>query len=212
MVMPFGGLLSDLQAQPTGLAAEVAAKALTTSERIGGTDGFGGVYLGDYMGHMDRHMGFHGADSLADPEGRVFMRFDNESGENSVFRVVYMASHLGLDEQTLEVAVDAASSVTVELPCAEIVGLGSLTEVGDVAALLGDGVSLDNRWCVPAFLGSDFACGTEYVCHLGADIDDLDGDGDTDELLVTTDALTLHMRPGGFFGHGGMMGMWPLRR
>ncbi|MCH7873200.1 MAG: hypothetical protein IID33_16010, partial [Planctomycetes bacterium] len=62
---------------------------------------------------------------------------------------------------------------------------------------------------VPAFLGTDFTCGDEYVCRLRADVDDLDGDGDTSELIVITESLALHMGPGGFGRYGGMMGMWP---
>jgi hypothetical protein len=41
---------------------------------------------------------------------------------------------------------------------------------------------------------------------LTVDIDDLDGDGDTEELLATTEALYLHIGPGGISGHGHMGG------
>ncbi|MCH7872856.1 MAG: hypothetical protein IID33_14265, partial [Planctomycetes bacterium] len=148
-MLPVGSILDGVIAEPSGLAAEVAAKALATSERIGGADGFGGAHLDDYSDHIDRHMGFHGAEYLADPDGRVVMRFENASEEEAVFQVVYLASHLGMDERIMEVSVAAASSATVDLPCAEIVGLGSLTDVGDIAARLAGGAELDNQWREP---------------------------------------------------------------
>jgi len=62
---------------------------------------------------------------------------------------------------------------------------------------------------VPAFLGLDYECEDTYRFTLTPDVDDLDGDGDTTELIVQSDALGLHMMNGGPFGHmhGGGMGM-----
>lgn len=190
--------------EPTGLAAQVAEKALTIGEQIGGEDGFGGAALDGYISHMEDHMGFHGTDDLADSEGHMTVVLLNESEEDSTFDVVYIASHMGIDEQILEVDVAAGDDVTVELPCSEIIGLGSLTLVGETAVQLGDGTEFENTMCVPAFLGSDYLCGSAYHGFLTADVDDLDGDGDTDELIVTTEAFGFHTGPGGMGGHGHM--------
>ena len=190
--------------EPTGLAAQVAAKALTIGERIGGEDGFGVAAVDGYLSHMEDHMGFRGTDDLADPDGHMTVVLLNESGENSTFDVVYIASHMGIDEQVLEVNVPAGNEVTVELPCSEIIGLGSLTLVGETAVQLGNGAEFENTMCVPAFLGSDYLCGSTYHGFLAADVDDLDADGDTDELIVTTEAFDVHTGPGGMGGHGHM--------
>lgn len=112
---------------------------------------------------------------------------------------------MGIDEQVLEVDVPAGGEVAIELPCSEIIGLGSLTVVGDVAVQLADGTEFENTMCVPAFLGSDYLCESAYHCFLTTDIDDLDADGDTEELIVTTEALDFHTGPGGMGGHGHMM-------
>lgn len=189
----------------TGLATEVAAKALTIGEQIGGEDGFGGTVVGGYLFRMEDHMGFHGADNLADSTGRMTVVLHNESDEDCTFDVVYLASHMGIDEQTLEVEVSAGGEVAIELPCSEIIGLGSLTSVGDVAVELADGTVFENTMCVPAFLGSDYLCESTYHDFLTIDVDDLDADGDTEELIVTTEAFDFHAGPRGSREHGHMM-------
>lgn len=195
--------------EPTGLAAQVAGKAATIVEQIGGEDGFGGTVLDGYVSHMENHMGFHGLADLADPDGYMTVVLHNESAEDSTFDLVYLASHMGIDEQVLGVDVPAGGEVTVELPCSEIIGLGSLTVVGESAVQLADGTEFENTMCVPAFLGSDYVCESVYHCFLAPDVDDLDGDGDTEELIVTTEALDFHTGPGGTDGHGHMMmGTW----
>jgi len=190
--------------EPTGLAAQVAGKAQTIAEQIGGEDGFGGAAFDGYLSHMDDHMGFHGTGDLADPDGHMTAVLLNETNEDSTFDVVYIASHFGLDEQVLEVDVPAGDEVTVELPCSEIIGLGSLTLVGATAVQLNGGTEFENTMCVPAFLGSDYVCGTTYHGFLTVDVDDFDADGDTEELIVSTESLTWHMGPGGMGGHGHM--------
>lgn len=190
--------------EPTGLATQVAEKALTIGEQIGGENGFGGAVLDGYRSHMEDRMGFHGADDLADPDGHMTVVLQNESSEDSTFDVVYIASHMGIDEQVRAVDVPAGDEVTVELPCSEIIGLGSLTLVGETAVQLDDGTEFQNTMCVPAFLGSDYLCGSAYHVFLAADVDDLDGDGDTDELIVTTEAFGFHTGPAGMGGHGHM--------
>jgi hypothetical protein len=207
MGFTFAGLAagSSDAGEPTGLAGRVARTAATIAEQIGGEDGFGGTAVDGYLSHMEDHMGFHGTDELADPDGRMTVVLHNESEEDSTFDVVYMASHMGIDEQVLEVNVPAGDEVTVELPCSEIIGLGSLTLVGETAARLGDGTEFENTMSVPAFLGSDYLCDSAYHCFLATDIDDVDADGDTDELIVTTEALEFHTGLEGIRGHGHMM-------
>jgi len=192
------------------LAEQVAARALTIGELIGTGDGFGGLQMGGYLSHMEDHMGFHSPENLADPNSDVMVEFHNESDEMCTFDVVYSASYMGLIDQHMEVEVEAGETVVVELPCAEIVGLGSLTDVGMPAVHFTDGQTLDNEWCVPGFLGSDYLCEGTYRCDLTQDVDDLDGDGDTEEFIVTTDALQFHLGPGGMGGHGHGQGGMPM--
>lgn len=77
----FSGLVpgSSDAGEPTGLAAQVAGRALTIGEQIGGEDGFGGAVVDGYLSHMEDHMGFHGMDNLADPDGHMTVVLHNES-------------------------------------------------------------------------------------------------------------------------------------
>jgi len=203
---------SNDSGEPSGLAAQVAGKAQAIGEQIGGEDGFGGTIMEGYVSHMEDHMGFHGTDDLADPDSHMSVVLLNESERDSTFDVVYIASHMGIDEQVLEIDVPAGDEVTVELPCSEMVGIGSLTVVGETAVQLRDGTRLDNTMCVPAFRSSDYLCGSAYHGFLTADVNDLDADGDTDELIVTTEALMLHLGPIGMGGHHhGMRGPSQMR-
>jgi hypothetical protein len=202
------GMMGGAGDEPTGLAGELAAKAATVADQIGGDDGFGGLLMDDYESHMEDHMGFHGEDDLADDGQMMTVEFHNESDVDAVFHLVYMASHMGIEDQVTDVEVPAGEEVTVELPCSEIMGLGSFTTVGEEAADLADGTTLDNHMSVPGFLGSDYECEDTYSFTLMVDSDDLDGDGDTQELIVVTDGLQLHMGLSGMGGHvhGGMIG------
>jgi hypothetical protein len=201
MGSPFDDLLS-LMPQPTGLAAEVASKAEEVAQTIGGAEGFGGVLMNGYTSHMDAHMGFHGMDDLADPDGHMTIQFLNDADQDGTFRLAYMASHLGPEEQVLEVSVAAGAEEIIELPCSEIVGLGSLTVVGEAAVRLSSGMDIDNRMCVPGFLGADYGCDGVFRCLLAPDSDDVDGDGDTDELMAVTETLEVHMGAFGMMGRG----------
>lgn len=202
------GFLGSDDGQPTGRAGQVAAKAINVASQIGGDDGFGGELMDSYFSHMEDHMGFHGDSDLADPDQEMMVEFHNESDQDCTFSLTYAASHMGIDDQAMDIDVQAGETVTIALTCAEIIGLGSLTVIGETAAELADGTMLDNVMSVPAFLGSDYECDGTYACTLMVDSDDLDGDGDTQELIVVTDGLPLHMGPSGMGGHlhGGMMG------
>ncbi len=213
VISPTGllGNVFDLPATPTGLAAEVADKAVAIARRVGDPNGFapGLVEMEDFMGHMGAHMGFHGMRDLADPNASLRVELVNDANEPCVFHLTWIASHEGLDEQTLDVVVGPQDREPIELPCAEIVGLGALEEPGTPAAHLDDGTPLDNRYCVPGFLHDAFECAGMMQVMLSADEDDLDGDGDTQELIVTTQVLWEHMRGAGpMHGPRTMMGFF----
>ena len=156
-------------------------------------------------------MGFGSEADLAASSGGMTVRLSNQSDEDGTFHLSYFASHMGFDELLQDVDVAAGDIVAIELPCAEIVGLGPLGEPGEPGFHLANGEVIDNIMAVPGFLGQDFACGGVYECLLAPDVDDLDGDGDVEELIIVSDALQLHMLNGGPTGHmhgadTGMMG------
>lgn len=190
-----------LNAAPAGLTGDVADKAEQVAREIGGT-GFGGPMMNGYFDHMDDHMGFHNSADLADANGTISVTFENGSDQACTFHFAFMRSQDGLDTQTRDVEVPAGQSVTVEMPCAEIVGMGDLTDVGASAGDAADGVEYDNRYCVPGFLNSDYACGGAFACALTPDINDVDQDGDTTELIMQTSGMQQHMRSGGMGRHG----------
>lgn len=190
-----------LDAAPTGLAADAAKKAEQVAREIGGI-GFGGPMMNGYFDHMDDHMGFHDATDLADHNGTISVTFTNDSGRACTFQYVFMRSADGLDTQTRDVEVPAGGSLTIEMPCAETVGMGSLTEVGAPGGSADDGASFDNRYCVPGFLNSDYACGGGFACTLAPDTNDVDHDGDTTELIIVTSGMQQHMGSGGMGRHG----------
>lgn len=71
--------------------------------------------------------------------------------------------------------------------------------------------TVGNTMAVPGFLGLDYVCGGVHQCFLTPDVDDLDGDGDTEELILLSDVMVLHVADGGAIGHmhgegSGMMG------
>lgn len=203
--------LFDLPAAPSGLAAEVADKAEAIGRRVGDPNGFAPGLVEDFAGHMGAHMGFRGMADLADPNAPLHVELLNDSNEPCVFHVTWIASHQGLDEQTLDVVVAPRDREQVELPCAGIVGLGALDEPGSPATHLDDGMPLDNRYCVPGFLHDAFECAGTMQVMLSPDADDLDNDGDTAELIVTTEVLWEHMGGmGPMHGPGMMTG--PFRR
>ncbi len=189
----------------TGLTAEVAAKAYEVAQQVGGASGFGGRMMNGYMSQMPAHMGFRDISNLADGHERTMVELRNDSGEPATFGLVYLSNSMGMNEQTMPVTVPAGAKQTVELPCAEIIGLGSLTSVGDTAVELADNTQFDNRMCVPGFLGSDYQCGDTYGCYLAPDVADWDRDGDTQELTVSTEAAQSRMGTGGMSGRGPMM-------
>lgn len=205
------GCANGLVTPEPGLPAEVASKAGEIGAQIGGVEGFGGLLMTGYLDHAPMHMGFVTGDDLASPDGTLTVRFHNETTIGGQFHLSYFASHMGLDEIVMNVDVAAGEVIQVELPCAEIVGLGPPDVPGSVAMHLQDGQIIDNTMAVPGFLGLDYTCGDVFDCFFGPDVDDLDGDGDTEELVVTTEAMLDHMESGGPIGHHhdaglGMMG------
>ena len=201
-VVPPGG------GDSTGVS-DVAAKALDVAAEVGGADGFGGPLMAGYLDHMPGQMGFHGQDDLASETTNMMVVVRNESEWDGTFHVSYVASHMGLEHQMMDVEVAAGEEVTVEIPCSEIMGIGPLDEPGEPGCHLADGEVVDNMMTVPGFLGQDFTCDGVYECVLTPDVDDLDGDGDTEELIIISHAMEFHMLNGGPLGHmhGGGAGM-----
>jgi hypothetical protein len=191
------------------LVSGVSAKAEELALDVGGEGGFGGMMMAGFADHVPGGLGFWQADDLA-PEGSMMtVRFYNDSDTNCTFDLSYIAARMDLDEQETAVDVVAGDDVTVEIDCAEIVGLGSLDTPGDVGCRLEDGEEFDNLMVVPGFLNLDYACGGMYSYYLQPDVDDVDGDGDTEELIVFSDALLMHLEDGGptAHQHGFEMGM-----
>ena len=203
-VVPPGG------GDSTGVS-DLAAKALDVATEVGGATGFGGSLMDGYVAHMPGNMGFNGQDDLASETSDMIVLVRNESEQDGTFHVSYVASHMGLEDQMMDVEVPAGEEVAVEIPCSEIVGIGPLDEPGEPGCHLADGEAVDNVMAIPGFLSQDFTCDSVYECVLTPDVDDLDGDGDTEELIIISDAMEFHMTDGGPTGHmhgngSGMMG------
>lgn len=211
-VTSFPGCIDVGSPDATGeLAPLVYAKAVAVAEQIGGAGGFGGIMMDGYFDHAEQHIRFDAAGDLADPDNTVTISVENASTQACTFHVVYFASHMGLGEQTEDADVAAGDETTIEIPCAEMIGMGSLETPGTPACHLPDGQAVDNVMSVPAFLGLDYQCGQMYQFMLTPDVDDLDGDGDTEELIMPSNAMRMHTLDGGPIGHmhgdgQGMMG------
>ena len=181
--------------------SDVATKALDVATQVGGANGFGGSLMDGYVAHTPGNMGFHDQDDLASETSDMMVLVRNESEEDGTFHISYVASHMGLEHRMMDVEVPAGEEVTVEIPCSEIVGIGPLDEPGEPGCHLADGEAVDNMMAVPGFLGQDFTCDGVYECVLTPDVDDLDGDGDTEELIIISHAMEFHMLNGGPLGH-----------
>lgn len=194
---------------PAGSSDETLSAIVAKAEDIAqliGPNGYGGPEFSGYREHMGQMMGFLNTDALADPSGTVGVQFWNQSGAPCTFHLAHIASYDELQERVQDITVQPGQVVTFDMPCAEVVGLGSLTQVGTPAGTLGPGAQLSNQFCVPGFLNSDYLCGGTFACFLGPDTDDLDGDGDTQELVITTQPFQQHVGPAGMRGHRHMMG------
>lgn len=205
--VPGFDLSGALESDTTDLVAGVSAKAEDAAQQVGGPTGFGGEQMQGYRQHFGSMMGFRNAGDLADADGQVRVRFHNESDEECTFHLAYIASHMGLEEQTRDVTVGAGETLDVDIPCAELLGLGSTTEVDATACELGNGQALGNQYCVPGFMHADYDCSGTFECFVGPDQDDVDGDGNTTELVATTQSLHEHLGQNGMMmgqGHGHM--------
>lgn len=197
---------------PTGsgddLTDAVRDKAETVARQIGGSSGYGGTLMAGYVDHAPLLMGFDDNTRLAPIGSMMTVRFMNETDVDCTFHLNYFAGHMGMDELTDSVEVRGGEQIDFEIPCAEIIGLGDLESPGATGCVLSDGQTLPNTMAMPAFLGLDYTCGGMHEFHLTPDVDDLDGDGDTEELVLVSEALEAHMGFGGPMGHshrsGGM--------
>lgn len=207
-VLVFAGCTT--QSPVSGDAPLVAAKAVAVADWIGGDNGYGGINMMGYADHAPSFMGFVDSADLADPEATLSVLLRNDSTQEATFHLTYFASSDGLEEQTRDVVVAAGEETTEEIPCAEIVGMGPLTMPGAMGCHLAGGIEVENTLSVPVFLGMDFACGATLEFVLAPDLDDLDGDGDSEELILLSDGMLGHMQSGGPLGHThrteGMMG------
>lgn len=193
------------------LAALVDAKAAAVGQQVGGPAGFGGMRMNGYFDHAEQSIHFDSATDLADPDATMAILVENGSTQACTFHVAFIASHMGLDEQVVDADVPAGEQTTITIPCAEMIGMGSLESPGEAACHLADGQAVDNIMSVPAFLGLDYLCGQMYQFMLTPDVNDLDSDGDTEELITQSDAMRMHSLNGGpmdhMHGNGqGMMG------
>jgi hypothetical protein len=201
-------------AGPGGSDAQVSAvtsKATEVAQQIGGQDGFGGPLMQGYLNHGPAMMGFVDGGDLATSNAMMNVRCVNQAGEDATFHMAYFASPMGFADRFEDIEIAAGSTVDVQIPCAEIMGFGSLETPGAVGCHLASGAAVDNRLAVPGFLNLDYACSGTYQCTLAEDTDDLDGDGDTTELVMITGGMQTHMMNGGPGGHShgpgpGMMG------
>ncbi len=203
------GVIPSTDNDPTVQA--VATKANSVASSVGGQDGYGGALMMGYADHMPEQMGFTSRGDLAGHGDMMTISLRNEADQVGTFHLSYFASHMGFVDEMMDVEVPAGDETTLEIPCSEIVGMGPLHEPGAAGCHLDDGEAVDNMMAVPGFLGQDFTCGGTYACVLTQDVDDLDGDGDTEELVVVSNAMDLHMMNGGPMGHAhgggpGMMG------
>jgi hypothetical protein len=196
---------NGFSALPSGpsdsVAVAVGDKAEAVARQIGGDSGYGGTLMTGYLDHAPAHMGFVDASSLAGSGGKMTVRFVNETGLDCTFDLDYVASYLGLNEQSDPVVVPAGGQLDYEMPCAEIMGLGDLESPGSAGCVLVDGQTVPNVMAVPAFLGLDYVCGGMHEFRLTPDVADLDGDGDTEELVIVSEAFEAHMGFGGPMGH-----------
>ncbi len=200
----WGNLLNV--AGPTGLAADIASKAQAVARQMGGPGSFGGEMMDGYAGHMPQHMGFHNETNLMEPGGSMMVGMSNDSNQDCVFHLSYVTSQMGTTEQTMDVTVPAGGEVTVQMPCSEILGMGPLEMPGQPGCHLADGQPVSNTMAVPAFMGMDYSCGGEQMFRLMADANDLDSDGDRQELIIMSQAMEQHMQSGFRMGMGQMMG------
>lgn len=191
------------------LAPLVDAKAEQVAEQIGGPRGFGGMMMNGYVGHAGPMIRFNTADDLADRDGTMTILLQNDAEQGCTMHLAYLAGHLGLDELLEDVEVPAGGETTIEIPCAEMVGMGSLDTPGAIGCHLFDDEAIDNVMAVPAFLRLDYNCEDTIRFTLTHDVNDLDADGDIEELVLQSDAMRQHLLDGGPMGHGhgGGMGM-----
>jgi len=206
-------------------AESVAAKALSVAQQIGGDGGFGGPMMAGFLQHSPTRVGFFGPQDLADPDESITVIISNDSARDATFHLSYFASHMGLGDQFEDVTVPAGEEIEIDLPCAELVGLGSLDLPGaDGCHFVEDDTpGVPNTFAVPMFMGMDFDCGETIEFALTPDVDDFDADGDLDELVLVSGGFVMHLGNGGPMSHshrggmvhsgmgmGGMMGAFRL--
>lgn len=191
---------------PTGLVAKIASKAEAVARQTGSPGGFGGKMMDGYAGRMPMHIGFHDETALAEPGSFVMVGMVNASSQDCVFHLSHVSSQMGASEHTMEVSAPAGGSVTVQILCPEILGMGPMEMPGQPGCHLADGQPVVNTMAVPGFMGMDYSCGDEFMFRLMTDVNDLDHDGDRQELIIMSQAMEQFMQSGFPMGIGQMMG------
>jgi len=184
----------------------VAEKAAEVASQIGGPTGFGGMDMSGYMQAAPSQMGFNSPDDLASPGGMMTVRLHNQAGQACTFHLAYFSTQADPNDQTQDVTVPPGQVGTVQIPCAEMMGLGSLDNPLAVGCTLADGQIVANMMAVPGFLNMDYNCGSTYDMYLTPDAGDLTGDGNTNELITMSNAMQTHMQSMSGAMGGGMMG------
>ncbi len=100
----------------------LASKAVSVANEVGGATGFGGTSMAGYADHLPSQMGFVSRGDLASPGDGMTVHFRNESDQDATCHMSFVVSHMGLDEQMMDVEVPAGDESIVDLLCAEIVG------------------------------------------------------------------------------------------
>ncbi len=128
--------------------SDVAAKAVSVASEVGNATGFGGTLMDGYSDHMPLHLGFDGEGDLAPASEGLTVRLHNQSDEHCEFHLSYFANHMGIEDQLLNVDVEAGETMTVDLPCSEIVGVGPPEAPGDAGCHLATGRAVPNTTAV----------------------------------------------------------------
>lgn len=186
----------------------------TVADQIGTTNGYGGTWMSGYLGYMPMHMGFLSEANLAEPGATMTVKVHNQTDQQATIYLMYLSSPQSLNMQVKDVTVDANAEQDVELPCSEMVGAGTLDQPGSIGCVWANGQSFGNNMAVPGFLGIDYQCGGTFEFFLQTDTQDLNHNGSTTDVILTSSSLHdyIDYGPGWMMGGGGMMGGWTTTR
>lgn len=183
----------------------VSDAAIHIAGQVGGATGYGGAMMSGFMDVMPAHMGFTSSADLAPAGSTLTVRMHNQAGQQGLFHMSYLASSVSTDPQAQDITVPAGQQNDVQIPCPEILGMGNLYQPGSVACTLASGQTISNMFAMPAFLNVDYQCGQTYDFFLQPDTNDVDQNGNTEELVVMSAVMQYYMTNGGMMATPGMM-------